>query len=68
LGKENTVTAIMYRTDSRIPVTPPTSGERALAREIRGLWTLLRDQERKRQFTEPELAGMTSFLGEKLYG
>jgi hypothetical protein len=61
------MTAPMCKGDFPIPVTPPTSGERRLAREIRGLWTLLRDQERKRQFTEPELAGMRSFLGEKLY-
>jgi hypothetical protein len=66
LGKENTLTALMCKADFRIPVTPPTSGERALTRQIKELWTLLQDHES--QFTGPELEGMRSFLGEKLYG
>jgi hypothetical protein len=66
LAKEDTVAVTMYETNFRISVTPPTSGERALAREIKGLWTLLRDQESKGQFTDPELEAITYFLGEKL--
>jgi hypothetical protein len=53
---------------AHFPVVPATSGERAFSRQIRELWTHLQDHERQRQFTEPELEGMRSFLGEKLYG
>jgi hypothetical protein len=67
LGKEKTMTEPMYKADFRIPVIPPTSGERELAREIKELWTLLQDHERERQFTDAELMGMNPFLGEKLY-
>jgi hypothetical protein len=61
------MTAPTYKADFRIPVTPPTAGERALAREIKELWTLLQDHERER-LTEPELEGRRPFLGEKLSG
>jgi hypothetical protein len=66
-GKENTMTAPTCKADFRIPVTPPTSGERRLAREIKELWIHVQDREREKQFTDAELEGMRSFLGEKLY-
>jgi hypothetical protein len=58
----------MCKADFPIPVTPPTSGERALARQIKELWTHVQDREREKQFIEAELEGMWFYLGEKLSG
>jgi hypothetical protein len=38
----------MLKADSNVPIVTPTSGERALAREIKQLWDLLRDPETDR--------------------
>jgi hypothetical protein len=62
------MTVLMHGTDLQIPVVPPTRAERALARQIKELWTLLQEREWEKHLNEPELIGVRFYLGEKLLG